>query len=681
MKFLDYRLMGKSLSTIASLIFGMLLLSFPLVSQTEPKGIHQIEWEYYQQFKSAEKIPAPGEKIEPINRKATENRYLNRAVFGYLPYWKRNSAPQYLQYNLLSHIAIFDWGTSPTGVLSDPVGWPGDWAALINNAHKYGIKVVMCVVEFDDDEMHTLLNNSKNRLTFISNVINEIQSYNLDGVNIDFESPKTGDRSSVMNHFMTQLTDSVHSKLGSEYEVSFAGPAINWGDHWDLAGLADACDYIFIMGYSFWGSWSSTAGPTAPLQGLANSITSSVTREYGDVVATHPEKLILGVPYYGNHWQTQNNTEGSTAMDYMGAVYYSSGVDYFRSYGRKWSSIYKVPWTAYNSGGQWYQVWCDDAESLNLKYNLVQNNNLLGTGMWALGYDSDEMDLWNLLTEKYYRFPADYTIADFEDTLGVFITDLNYSGSTSGIGSESVRIIDSLSAYSGNESMKIIVKDDSIKTEDWVIRLLANKGNKFLNRGLSPNGKISLFVKTSGNNKEIALTVDDMAGGTEISLKTPLINDGDWHEYSWDFQNDDSWKNFYIGNGKINGPIVSIDAIMLYSPEQTDDWTLNIDDINYTRIGNHIEKEPIPKKISLKQNYPNPFNAKTIIEYSVFSGADVSLKVYNIRGQLVKELVNRFHSPGIYKIEFSAENVASGVYIYRLVCGQDIQTGKMTILK
>jgi len=210
---------------------------------------------------------------------------------------------------------------------------------------------------------------------------------------------------------------------------------------------------------------------------------------------------------------------------------------------------------------------------------------------------------------------------------------------------------------------------------------LANKGNKFLNRGLSPNGKISLFVKTSGNNKEIALTVDDMAGGTEISLKTPLINDGDWHEYSWDFQNDDSWKNFYIGNGKIDGPIVYLNAIMLYSPEQTDDWTLNIDDINYTRIGNHIEKEPIPKKISLKQNYPNPFNAKTIIEYSVFSGADVSLKVYNIRGQLVKELVNRFHSPGIYKIEFSAENVASGVYIYRLVCGQDIQTGKMTILK
>lgn len=656
------------------------IFTVSLFAQSEPKGIHQVEWEYYNRFKSEQPAKSVGQEIIPLAKSAAANRYLSKAVFGYLPYWQRSSAPQYFQYNLLSHIAVFDWGTSPTGNLTDPSGWPGDWSAMINNAHKYGVKVVMCVVEFDDDEMHTLLNSAANRLHFINNVISEIRDYNLDGVNIDFESPKYDDRGSVMNNFMTQLTDSVHSQLGAEYEVSFAGPAINWSNRWDLAGLAKACDYIFIMGYSFWGSWSATAGPTAPLEGLTNSVTSSVMDNYGEVVRTHPEKLILGVPYYGNRWQTQNNTEGSSAIDYIGSVYYSSAADLFRSEGRNWSATYKVPWTAYYTDQKWYQVWCDDDASLDLKYNLVMNNNLLGSGMWALGYDDDEMDLWNLLAHKYYQYPDEYMIADFEDTLGVFYTNLTYSGSTTGISSESLQEIDSGDYYSGSGSMKLLLKDDATNTDDWTVRLLANQGNKFLNRGFARNGQIRLYLKTTAaSNKQIAITVDDMAGGTEISDKKDIIADGNWHEYTWDFQND-HWNNFYIGSGKVDGPIVTLDAILLYSPEQNEDWILNIDDIGYATVTTNIERT-IPSKISLKPNYPNPFNGQTTIEYSVFKAGKVSLNIYNLRGQLMDKLVQRYHRPGNYRLQLSSANYPSGVYIYKLICDGEVKTGKMTILK
>lgn len=658
----------------------LFVLTTTLLSQTEPKGIHQIEWEHYNRFKSEQVSISPDLEIVPLNQSAESNRYLNKAVFGYLPYWKRNSAPQYFQYNLLSHIAVFDWGTSPTGNLTDPAGWPGDWSVMINNAHKYGVKVIMCVVEFDDDEMHTLINSASNKLNFIKNVISEIHDYNLDGVNIDFESPKYEDRATVMNRFMSQLTDSVHNQLGEEYEVSFAGPAINWGDRWDLAGLANACDYIFIMGYSFWGSWSSTAGPTAPLEGLTNSITSSVMDHYGATVNAHPEKLILGAPYYGNRWQTQNSTGGSTSIDYIGSVFYSSAADKFRSEGRNWSSKYKVPWTSYYTDQKWYQVWCDDDESLNLKYNLVMNNNLLGSGMWALGYDNDEMDLWNLLANKYYQFPDEYMIADFEDTLGVFNTDLTYSGSTTGVSSESIHEIDNGEHYSGNGSMKLLLKDDAPSSNDWTVRILANQGNKFLSRGFSRDGCIRLRLKTAaGNGKEIAITVDDMAGGTEISDKKDIISDGNWHEYIWDFQND-HWNNFYMSNGKIDGPIITLDAILLFCPDQNEDWALNIDDIEYQIVSSGIEKLT-PDKISLKQNYPNPFNGETTIEYSVFKESDVSLNVYNIRGQLVRTLLHHHHKPGSYRFQFSSGNYSSGVYIYKLICDGVDKTGKMTILK
>ncbi|MFH1250084.1 MAG: glycosyl hydrolase family 18 protein [bacterium] len=657
-----------------------ILISTVLFSQPEPKGIHQIEWEYYNQFKSEQVAKSPVVEIVPMNQSAASSRYLNKAVFGYLPYWERSSAPQYFQYNLLSHIAVFDWGTSPTGILSNPSGWPGDWSAMINNAHKYGVKVVMCVVEFDDEEMHTLINDASNKLNFINNVISEIRSYNLDGVNIDFEAPKTEDRGTIMNRFMSQLTDSVHSQLGEEYEVSFAGPAINWSDRWDLAGLANACDYIFIMGYSFWGSWSSTAGPTAPLEGLTNSITSSVMDHYGDVVQTHPEKLILGTPYYGNRWQTLSSTEGSSSEYYIGSVFYSSAADIFRNEGRNWSSSYKVPWTSYYTDQKWYQVWCDDDESLNLKYNLLMNNKLLGSGMWALGYDDDEMALWNLLARKYYQFPDEYTIADFGDTLGVFYTDLTYSGSTTGISTESILEVDNIDYYSGTGSMKLLLKDNASSTNDWTVRILANRGDKFLNRGFSRNGLIRLRLKTTdGNGKAVAVTVDDMVGGTEISDKIDIIGDGNWHEYVWDFQND-PWNNFSVGNGKIDGPIVSLDAILLFSPNQNEDWALNIDDIEYEIITNGIVTS-IPDKISLKQNYPNPFNGHTTIEYSLLEEGDVSLKVYNIAGQLVEELVHRRHQPGSYRFQFSSEKYSSGVYIYKLISNSVVKTEKMTLLK
>ena len=663
------------------ILFSVIIIfTTALFSQTEPKGIHQLEWEYYNQFKSQHTDKSADVEIVPLNQSAESSRYLNKAVFGYLPYWKRSSAPQYFQYNLLSHIAVFDWGTSPTGNLSDPSGWPNDWSAMINSAHKYGVKVIMCVVEFNDDEMHTLINSASNKLNFINNVISEIRDYNLDGVNIDFESPKYEDRATVMNRFMSQLTDSVHNQLGDKYEVSFAGPAINWSDRWDLAGLANACDYIFIMGYSFWGSWSSTAGPTAPLEGLTNSITSSVMDHYGTVVNTHPEKLILGAPYYGNRWQTQNSTEGSNSEKYIGSVYYSSAADLFRSEGRNWSSKYKVPWTSYYTDQKWYQVWCDDSESLNLKYNLVMNNDLLGSGMWALGYDDDEMDLWNLLANKYYQFPDTYTIGDFEDTLGVFYTDLTYSSSTTGISSESINEVDNLEQYSRSGSMKLLLKDNASSSDDWTVRILANQGKKFLNRGFSEDGLIKLYLKTSGeSNKQIAITVDDMAGGTEISDKKDIICDGNWHEYTWDFQND-HWNNFYMGNGKIDGPIISLDAILLFCPDQNEDWVLNIDDVEYEIVSSGIEKLT-PDKISLKQNYPNPFNGQTAIEYSVFKNSDVSLQVYNLRGQLVEQLVNRNHQPGSYRFRFSSGDYSSGVYIYKLICDGAIKTGKMTILK
>jgi hypothetical protein len=68
----------------------------------------------------------------------------------------------------------------------------------------------------------------------------------------------------------------------------------------------------------------------------------------------------------------------------------------------------------------------------------------------------------------------------------------------------------------------------------------------------------------------------------------------------------------------------------------------------------------------LKQNYPNPFNPSTVISYRLKEEGFVKLSVYDIRGELVKELVNENKEAGDYKAEFNAKGLASGVYVYRI---------------
>ena len=83
----------------------------------------------------------------------------------------------------------------------------------------------------------------------------------------------------------------------------------------------------------------------------------------------------------------------------------------------------------------------------------------------------------------------------------------------------------------------------------------------------------------------------------------------------------------------------------------------------------------------LRQNYPNPFNPSTKIRFSLPESANVSLKVYDMTGQLIAELVNGMQSAGRYEINFNANNLASGIYMYVLQAGSYSEIKRMTLLK
>jgi spore germination protein YaaH len=229
-----------------------------------------------------------------------------------------------------------------------------------------------------------------------------MQTYNLDGVNIDFEGLTTADRGSLINTFMTDLTNFIHTNLPGR-EVSYAGPIINWGG-WDLPGLAKACDYVFIMGYDFYGSWSETSGPSAPLTGGTYNVTSGLTSSsfgYGGALASYANKLILGVPYFGGTWSTTTNAAYSPKVKYIGSTTYKTAMPNSAAYGILWDAKSQTPWFVYKSDTVYMQTWFETDSSLGLKYDLAKSKNLKGVGMWALGQDGTRTEYWNLLRKKY----------------------------------------------------------------------------------------------------------------------------------------------------------------------------------------------------------------------------------------------------------------------------------------
>jgi Secretion system C-terminal sorting domain len=84
---------------------------------------------------------------------------------------------------------------------------------------------------------------------------------------------------------------------------------------------------------------------------------------------------------------------------------------------------------------------------------------------------------------------------------------------------------------------------------------------------------------------------------------------------------------------------------------------------------------------NLNQNYPNPFNPTTIISYSIPSASNVKLIVYNTLGQTVKVLETGFKQAGNYSVNFTASDLPSGIYFYKLEAGQFSQIKKMILIK
>jgi hypothetical protein len=388
---------------------------------------------------------------------------LTREVFGFATYWELASGNlSDVQYDKVSTFAYFGLTVNGSGGFDSDSGMTG-WNSsaltnVINNAHGAGDRVVLVAKQFDQGAICSIVGGPAGQ-TAINNIIGAVKARGLDGVNVDFEGsagPCAG-QSNVQTQFtgwIASLSTQLRAQVsGAQLTVDSYSGAASWNDgFFRIDTLAPYVDAFFIMAYDMGISNAGAQGlpPTLPNAPLAGPYTYYDTRsvdQYVSKVGGDGTKVILGVPYYG--YKTSTTTSGFNApynssavngcnvncADVYSDIQWELNTCGAQQLQRNWDSASSSPWAVWWSPGSndpcngnhnsWRELYYDDADSLGAKYDLVNNRNIRGAGMWALGFDHGSTDLWQAISNKFILWPG-------WDSLGGACTSVTVASNSDG---------------------------------------------------------------------------------------------------------------------------------------------------------------------------------------------------------------------------------------------------------
>ncbi len=256
----------------------------------------------------------------------------------------------------------------------------------VDAAHSAGLEVWALADDFTEDvDRYAIFSSSEARANLIQNLMNQVLTYGIDGLNIDFEKidEKTG------KHFVEFIRElSIECrKNGIVLSVDNyppSGGAI-WYNRREQGVYAD---YVIVMGYDeHWGS-GGKAGPVASIDYVEKGIED--TLEY-----VPAEKLINAVPFYTRIWKTTGTEVVGESKGMSAAAEFIAS----NNIQLQWQEDVCQKYGEIQMDDTLYQVWLEDAESLKVKLEVMSTYDLAGVAEWKLGLETP--DVWELIAQYY----------------------------------------------------------------------------------------------------------------------------------------------------------------------------------------------------------------------------------------------------------------------------------------
>lgn len=277
------------------------------------------------------------------------------------------------------------------GVLEENVGTYGEEYIMWANNNNY--KVWPMVANNTDSAskkqaFSKIMNDSNSRLQLINSIVEYVEKYNLDGINLDFENMYQADIN-MFSRFVIELEPRLNA-MGAVLSVDVTAPdgSPDWSLCFDRNVIGNVADYIVFMAYDQNGVSSKSAGTVAGYDWVERGINKFLEQE--EVPA---EKIILGIPFYTRLWKESNGELSSSVVSMKNvAKNIPDGQQ------TVWDDNCKQNYLQYEKSGTTYKMWIEDETSITQKLNLISQYNLAGAGYWVKGFETESV--WKVIEEK-----------------------------------------------------------------------------------------------------------------------------------------------------------------------------------------------------------------------------------------------------------------------------------------
>ncbi|WP_026506926.1 glycosyl hydrolase family 18 protein [Butyrivibrio sp. MC2013] len=260
--------------------------------------------------------------------------------------------------------------------------------SYVAKAHDRGMKVWAALDNFNNQEFLTsgstgrVLARRDSRTTLINNIMSELNSHDIDGVNVDLEFVGDSAQQIIEDNgedyieFIRELSIACRK----DYKVLSVDVPVPFGNsYYHRKELGTVCDYLVIMGYDEHYDGSSEAGSVASISYVENGILDTI-----EEVA--PSKIINGMPTYTRIWFTTSDnqvTSQAGGMDWAEEYAASHGME------KVWDEENCQNYAEYEQNdGTKVQIWFEDKESLGARLGVMKVNDIAGAAIWKLGYEN-----------------------------------------------------------------------------------------------------------------------------------------------------------------------------------------------------------------------------------------------------------------------------------------------------
>lgn len=307
---------------------------------------------------------------------------------GYYPHWVSDQMSiSSVDYSVVTHINhAFAWPDQNGNILSYDNMFSSD---LCETVQENGCKILLSLGGWGNDVgFRTVAESHELRSVFINNLLDVIDTYGYNGIDMDWEHPTSNEDRQNLNFLIAEM-DSVFHQHNPELLITMAVPISNWSGQWyDFSFLRFYIDFFNAMTYDIHGGWTSHAGHNSPLYsspvGDPDGSCETGINYLANTRGIPSSQINLGLPFWGKQYNASDINMSFTG-NVVDKLYKEIPNLIDNGWSYEWDNIAYAPYL--KKDDQSKIITFDDDESIKYKCEFAHNQNLGGVMIWALSYD------------------------------------------------------------------------------------------------------------------------------------------------------------------------------------------------------------------------------------------------------------------------------------------------------